>query len=260
MIVNVLFIGDVFGKPGREILHKHLKHIKKEFKIDLCIANLENLSDGKGITENEAKKCFSYGVDLATGGNHIWDRLESHEYLEKERRICCPLNKPTPKIGRRYAQTSIKGFKINVVNLLGQVYMNPTDSPFEAIDKFVQDHSDEVTIVDFHAEATGEKRALAWFLDGRVSAVIGTHTHIQTADEEILPHSTAYLTDVGMTGPHNSVIGVTKSSILSKMVEGIHKVQFCAQEGLQLNAVVLTINLENKETLKIQRIRRCFDE
>lgn len=259
--MRILFLGDIYGKPGREVLKRNLKHLKNEFSIDICIANFENLADGRGISEKCAKTTFSYGVDFATGGNHLWDKADSLTYLSQEKRICKPMNYPKPNIGMKYIQTSVKEKNVLIINLAGQSFMPPANSPFEAIDNFLPDFplTDNIIFIDFHAEATAEKRALAWFLDGRISALVGTHTHIQTADEHILPQGTGYITDVGMTGGHESVIGVQKDIILSTIREGIHKPYKVSQRGLEINGVVIDIDERTNLTKEIIRIRRRFD-
>ncbi len=259
--MRILFLGDIYGKPGREVLKRNLKHLKKEFSVDICIANFENLADGRGISEKCARSTFSYGVDFATGGNHLWDKADSLTYLAQEKRICKPMNYPKPEIGMEYIQTKINNKDILILNLAGQSFMPPANSPFETIDNFLSNYSrqDYLIFVDFHAEATAEKRALAWYLDGRVSALVGTHTHIQTADEQILPQGTAYLTDAGMTGGHESVIGVQKDIILSNIKDGIHKPYKVSQRGLEINGVLIDIDDDYNTSKEIIRIRRCFD-
>ncbi len=259
--MRILFLGDIYGKPGRELLKKNLKYLKKELSVDLCIANFENLADGRGISEKCAKLTFSYGVDYATSGNHLWDKADSLIYLASEKRICKPMNYPKPKIGMDYIESKVKDKKILIINLAGQSFMPPANSPFLTIDSLLEKYSREeyIIFVDFHAEATAEKRALAWYLDGRVTALVGTHTHVQTSDESILPQGTGYITDVGMTGGHDSVIGVQKDIILSSIVDGIHKPYKASQRGLEINGVLIDIDENKNITKEIIRIRRCFD-
>ena len=259
--MNILFLGDIYGKPGSELLKRNLKHLIKEFSVDFCIANFENLADGRGVTEKCAKLAFSAGVDFATGGNHLWDKADSLTYLKEEKRICKPMNYPKPEIGQEFIKISWKDKNLIIANLAGQSFMPPADSPFETIDAFLADKSldNNIIIVDFHAEATAEKRALGWFLDGRVSALLGTHTHVQTADEQILPRGTAYITDVGMTGGHDSVIGVQKDVILDAIKDGIHRPYMVSQRGLEINGVVIELDDITNKAIKIIRIRRCFD-
>jgi metallophosphoesterase (TIGR00282 family) len=259
--MRLLFLGDIYGKPGREVLKRNLKHLKKEFSIDICIANFENLADGRGISEKCAKTTFSYGVDYATSGNHLWDKAESLPYLKQETRICKPMNYPKPEIGMNFIDTKLGEKNLLIVNLAGQSFMPPANSPFETIEKLLENYSLEnyIIFVDFHAEATAEKRAMGWFLDGRVSALVGTHTHIQTADEETLEQGTAYITDVGMTGGHESVIGVQRNVILNAIKDGVHRPFKVSQKGLEINGVVIEIDDSSHLSNKIIRIRRSFD-
>ncbi len=259
--MRILFLGDIYGKPGREVLKRNLKHLKQELSIDICIANFENLADGRGISEKCAKTTFSYGVDFATSGNHLWDKAESFPYLRQEVRICKPMNYPKPEMGMNFIETKFETKNLIIVNLAGQSFMPPANSPFHTIDKFLENYSieDNIIFVDFHAEATAEKRAMSWFLDGRVSALVGTHTHIQTSDEQILPQGTAYITDAGMTGGHESVIGVQKDIILDSIRDGVHRPYKVSQRGLEINGVMLDIDEKTNRTNKIIRIRRCFD-
>lgn len=259
--MNILFLGDIYGKPGRELLKRNLKNLIKEFSVDFCIANFENLADGRGVTEKCAKSAFSSGVDFATGGNHLWDKPDSLTYLKQEKRICKPMNYPKPEIGQEFIKIAWRDKNLIIANLAGQSFMPPANSPFETIDTFLADKplSDNIIIIDFHAEATAEKRALGWLLDGRVSALLGTHTHIQTADEEILPQGTAYITDVGMTGGHESVIGVQRDIITEAIKDGVHRPYMVSQKGLAINGVVVEIDDITNRASKIIRIRRCFD-
>ncbi len=256
--MNILFIGDIFGGPGRQVIKDHLPGLKEEFQIDICIANGENVAHGKGITEKTASGLFDSGIDVFTSGNHLWDRRESIDYLKIEKRIVKPLNYPDGAIGFKSYIKKINNKKIAVVTLIGQVFMWSANSPFTALDEFLPELKKETDniLVDIHAEATAEKRALGYYFDGRVSAVIGTHTHIQTADEEILPSGTAYITDVGMIGPHDSVIGMDKNVVLKRLVTCMPQKFIVASEGLQINAVFIKINDKNGKALKIQRIRR----
>ncbi len=258
--MKILFIGDIFGSPGRNLMKKYLPELRKEFEIDFCIANGENAAHGKGITEKTATALFLYGVDVFTSGNHIWDRKDSIDYLKKEQRILIPLNYSKKSVGATKYIATIGNSKLAVINLIGQVYMNPVDSPFTAIEKILPEIQKETKniLVDFHAEATAEKRALGFFLDGKISVLVGTHTHIQTADEEILPNKTAYITDVGMTGPHDSCIGITKEIVLKKMITSMPQKFEIAEDGLQINAVVIEIDENTGDALKIERIKRKY--
>ncbi len=212
--MTILFFGDVFGKPGRTALLSRLPELIAQYNSDFVIVNGENLADGKGITERTLKPLLSRSVDVITSGNHLWDRQEGLEYIAEEPRIVRPMNYPPFAPGSMNYIIRKGDLALNVICLTGQIYMPPCDSPFLAFDSF-WDAADQTLplFVDFHAESTAEKRAFGWYVDGRASAVIGTHTHIQTADEEILSEGTAYLTDAGMTGAHDSVIGVKKEKI-----------------------------------------------
>jgi 2',3'-cyclic-nucleotide 2'-phosphodiesterase len=259
--MNVLFLGDVFGKPGREILIQHLVDLRNEFNIDFCIANGENVAQGRGITRKTAKVLFENGIDAFTSGNHLWDQRDSIDFLESERRILKPVNFPLKAKGNDYLILEKNNMKLTVFSLIGQAFMGPANSPFEVIDKYLEEVQAETNciLVDIHAEATGEKRALGFYLNGRVSAVLGTHTHIQTADEEILSEGTAYITDVGMTGPHDSVIGVKKEIILEKILSGMPVRHEISQTGLQINAVFIEIDQKSGKAVRIERIKRKID-
>lgn len=257
-MIKVLFFGDVFGKPGRQILFHFLDELTNELKLDFIVINGENLADGRGLTEKTSKPLFRAGVDVITGGNHLWDRGTSWDYIRETPAIVKSLNYPDSTPGNPSYTISRNGKSLTVLTLCGQIYMPPCDSPFIALEKWWDENPNPTggLIVDFHAESTAEKRAMGWFADGHVSAVLGTHTHIQTADEEILPQGTAYITDVGMTGAHDSVIGVKKDIILNKFRHCLPSRYESSDQGLQINAVYLEIDPENGKSMKIVRIRR----
>jgi len=259
--MNILFLGDIFGKPGREIIVSYLPELLKEFSVDFCIANGENVAQGRGITPKTARALFTSGIDAFTSGNHLWDQKGSIEFLEKEQRIVKPLNYPEKAKGSPYIILSKDNLKLGVISLIGQAFMGPANSPFEITDKFIPLLKKETSciLVDVHAEATAEKRALGFYLNGKVSAVVGTHTHIQTADEEVLFKGTAYITDVGMTGPHDSVIGIKKSIILEKLTTGMPLRYEVAEEGLQINGVLINIDPDSGKAISIKRIKREVD-
>ena len=260
--MNILFIGDIFGSPGRNLMKKYLPDLKKEFEIDFCIANGENAAHGKGITKKTAEELFNCGIDCFTSGNHIWDKKESIEYLKQEPRILRPINFNKDSVGNTLYIADVGNSKLAVVNLAGQVYMSPVNSPFTALEKILPEIK-KVTnniFVDFHAEATAEKRSIAFHFDGKISALIGTHTHVQTADEDILPNKTAYLTDAGMTGPHDSCIGIEKGIAITKMITSMPQQFQPATGGLQINAVVVGIDENTGQATKIERILRKYDE
>ncbi|MCF7912034.1 MAG: TIGR00282 family metallophosphoesterase [Candidatus Cloacimonetes bacterium] len=260
--MRLLFCGDIFGSSGRAVIKEHLPALKEEFQVDFCVANCENMAAGRGVTERTVKELFEAGIDAFTSGNHLWDKKESIPYLAQEKRIVKPLNYPEAAVGSSWCiLEKEKGEKLAVICLTGQVYMQPCNSPFTTIDSILPKLllETKMVLVDFHAEATGEKRTLAFYLNGRVSALVGTHTHIQTADEEILPEGTAYITDVGMNGPHDSIIGVKKELILEKNRTGMPVRFEPATTGNQINAVYIEIDNETGEALKISRIRRKLD-
>lgn len=236
--LNILFIGDIIGKPGIELTETLIKSYFQKYQIDFCIANGENLIDGKGLNAESVSKISSLGVNVITGGNHLWDKWEARKVLAENKTVLRPLNYPRENPGNGYIIYDLgeKG-KIAVINLQGRVYMQPIDDPFKAADWALSKIIDQtkIVIIDFHAEATAEKMALAWHLDGRVSAVIGTHTHVPTSDGRILPKGTAYISDVGMTGPYDSVIGMKKDIAIKRFIHGVpykyemasHDVRFC---------------------------------
>lgn len=261
--MNILFIGDIFGKPGRQIITNFLPKLISEFNIDICIANGENVAQGRGITQKTAEPLFEAGIDVFTSGNHLWDKKESLEFIKYEERILKPLNYPDKAPGNKYylCRTS-DGKTLCVLTLCAQAFMPPANSPFQIFDEYLPILRKETNniFIDFHGEATAEKRAMGFFVDGKVSALIGTHTHIQTADEEILPNGTAYITDVGMTGPHDSVIGVDKKIILEKMTSGVPKRYEVSKQGLQINAVVIKVDEKTGKALEITRLKRNIHE
>ncbi len=260
-MINILFIGDIFGKPGRDLVREQLPKLKEEFAVDVCIANGENIASGRGVTQKTTKQLFDVGVDVFTSGNHLWDKKESFDFLKEETRIVKPLNSPETAIGAKYCVHTTKiGNKVVILSFIGQVFMSPVNSPFSTLENILPElqQISKNIIVDLHAEATAEKRAFGFFADGRISAMFGTHTHIQTADEEILPNGTAYITDVGMTGPHNSVIGMKKEIIIEKIFTGMPKRFEVAKDGLQLNAVCIQLDEQTGKAQRITRIKRHF--
>lgn len=247
--MKVLFIGDIFGKPGREILRQQLPGIQDKYQIDFTIANGENAAGGNGINRRIFEELSNYGVDVVTMGNHVWDKKEIYDFIDKEPRLLRPANYPKGTPGRGWGLFSInEQIKIAVVNLSGRVFLPPLDCPFQAADQIVAEakKSASIIIVDFHAEASSEKQALGWYLDGRVSAVLGTHTHVATADARILKRGTAYITDVGMTGPKDSILGVDKDLVIKKFVSQL-PVRFEVATGdIKLNAVIINIDEDGR--------------
>jgi metallophosphoesterase (TIGR00282 family) len=259
MEINVLFIGDVVGEPGLRIVEMLLPNFKKIYNVNFCIANGENVADGKGITPETAQRLFKAGVNVITTGNHVWDKLQFvKDYLINEPNILRPLNYPKGTYGKGYVVYNLpsRNVKIAVINLQGRIFLYPIDCPFRTAETALAKISKEtkIIIVDMHADATAEKMAMGWYLDGRVSAVVGTHTHIPTADGRILPGGTAYITDIGMTGPYDSVIGMEKrSSILRFLYQTPHKYEV-AQNDVKFSAVLISIDAETGKALKIESV------
>jgi metallophosphoesterase (TIGR00282 family) len=261
--MQILFVGDIFGKPGREIARRAVPALVEQRGIDFVIANVENSAAGFGVTGDIAEVIFSYGVDAMTTGNHVWDKKEVLDYLPREPRLLRPANYPVGVPGRgSYIGRTRSGEPVGVVNLMGRVFMAPLDDPFAVALKEVEAlrARTRIIIVDFHAEATSEKIAMAWHLDGRVTAVLGTHTHVQTADERILPKGTACLTDAGMTGPHDSIIGVTVEAALGRFLNSM-PAKFDAATGPgRLNAVVVTADPKTGHATAIERLNLSAQE
>ncbi|OFV94429.1 MAG: metallophosphoesterase [Acidobacteria bacterium RIFCSPLOWO2_12_FULL_54_10] len=254
--MNILFVGDIFGKAGREILASHLADIVKQRSVDLVIVNGENSAAGFGITPSHVKEFLSLGAHVITSGNHIWDRREIMEYFPTEPRLLRPANFPDAPGQGLYVGTTASGIPFAVLNLQGRVFMATLDCPFRAADRELAKvpASCKIRIVDMHAEASSEKIGMGWYLDGRVTAVLGTHTHVPTADERVLPNGTAYITDVGMTGPADSIIGVVKEGILKRFLTQMPE-RFEAAEGdPRLMAVLIRADPETGRATSIERI------
>lgn len=257
--MNILFIGDVVGNPGREAIKSLLPGLKKEFDLDFTVVNAENAAGGSGITAKVAQELFEVQVDVLTSGDHIWKKKEIFELISAERRILRPNNFPATAPGAGYGVfTTPKGQKVGVICVLGRVFMDALECPFKTTMAAVEAITKEtnVILVDIHAEATSEKVALGWYLQGKVSAVLGTHTHIQTADERILPEGTAYLTDAGMTGPYDSVIGRRVEDVMERFLTHV-PVRFEVAEGnIQLCGAVMEIDEKTGRAKNITRIQR----
>ncbi|HJT89103.1 MAG TPA: TIGR00282 family metallophosphoesterase [Bryobacteraceae bacterium] len=253
--MNILFIGDIFASPGRRIVADHLQDIVETNAIDLAIANAENAAGGFGVTPSIAEELFGLGLDVLTSGNHIWDKREVYDYFERQPRLLRPANYPEAPGSGVIVVRARNGVDCAVVNLQGRTYMPSTDCPFRKADQILAglDASVKVRFVDFHAEVTSEKIALGWYLDGRVSAVVGTHTHVPTADTRILPGGTAYQTDCGMTGPYHSVIGVDTDIILQRFLTGLPVRMEAARRSPELHAVILDVD---EATGKARAFRR----
>jgi metallophosphoesterase (TIGR00282 family) len=256
--MRVLCLGDVNGKAGRRLVQTHLPRLIAERQIDFSIANVENAADGFGITPDLTEELLACGLDCLTSGNHIWDKQEILDYLPGQPRLLRPLNYPDGAPGSGlFIGESPAGVPVAVVNLMGRVFMPPCDDPFRAADAVLRtlEGRARVIVVDMHAEATSEKAAMGWHLDGRVSAVLGTHTHVQTADEIVLPGGTAYITDLGMTGPYDSVIGIEKGLALRKFLTGMPVRFSTAKRDPRLCGVVLEVDPETGRAGAIERIQ-----
>jgi len=255
--LKVLFIGDIIGKPGRLFLKEKLPGFRDELEIDLCIANAENGSGGFGLTPESAEILFKSGVDIITSGNHIWDRKVVMPYLDREERLLRPANYPpgTPGRGDLLFSTS-QGVPVGVINLQGRAFMPAIDCPFRATENRLTRLKEEakIVLVDFHAEATAEKLAMGWYLAGKVSAVVGTHTHVQTADERILEGGTAYITDVGMTGSIDGVIGMRRKEAIQRFLTQLPRRFVPATNDIRMMAVRIDIDETTGRATSIERI------
>jgi metallophosphoesterase (TIGR00282 family) len=263
-MTNLLFIGDIVGRPGRDLLRKGLAALASHHNIDLVIANVENSAAGFGVTPDIAHELFEYGVHVMTGGNHTWDKKEIIPYFAKQPRMIRPANFPegAPGLGR-YCAKAENGVMVGVVNVMGRVFMIPLDDPFKSVLKeieAVKAQGAQLVFVDFHAEATSEKVAMGWHLDGIATAVVGTHTHVQTADNRVLPKGTAYTTDVGMTGPHDSVIGVDRAAIVHRFLSAMPQRFETATENPRLNGVVVRADESTGRAISIERVNLSLQE
>lgn len=256
-MTRLLFIGDIVGRPGRDLLKRGLASLVATRQIDLVIANVENSAAGFGVTPDIADDCLEYGVHVMTGGNHTWDKKEILPYFARQPRLIRPANMPGDGPGRGHVVVhTSRGVPVGVVNVMGRVFMTPIDDPFRVVLTEIEAVRREATIVfvDFHAEATSEKVAMGWHLDGRVTAMVGTHTHVQTADERVLPRGTAYITDVGMTGAHDSVIGVERSAVLQRFLTGLPQRFETATENPRVSGVVVEADDVSGRAVSIERV------
>jgi 2',3'-cyclic-nucleotide 2'-phosphodiesterase len=262
-VTNLLFVADVIGSPGRDVLRGLLPELRRRHDVHLVICNCENSAAGFGVTREVARELFESGCDVLTGGNHLWDKKESLDYVAEEPRLVRPANLPagTPGEGWRVFKAA-NGTPVGVVNLLGRVFMKEAEDPFRTADAALAALKGQcrIVFVDFHAETTAEKVALGWHLDGRASAVVGTHTHVQTADDRILPKGTAYLTDVGMTGPHDSVIGVEVEAALGRFLNGMPARFETATGNPRLNGVIIEADEQSGLAAEIERISYSLNE
>jgi metallophosphoesterase (TIGR00282 family) len=254
--MKILAIGDVVGKPGRVAVLERLQDLKEQHAIDFTVMNAENVAGGFSITPSIAEQLFRAGIDVMTSGNHIFDKHEVIDYIKKQPRLLRPANYPPNTPGESIWVGQVKGSQVAVFNLLGRVFMHPSDDPFRIADELLSSLSDDVKIrlVDMHAEATSEKAALGWYLNGRVSAVVGTHTHVQTADERILPEGTAFITDLGMTGSYSGVIGMNKGDIITRFTSAIRTKTEQSKGDVRICAAVIDVDDESGRARSIERL------
>ncbi len=258
---KIIFIADVVGKPGRHILSQMVRRLKYKYEADYVIANTENAAGGFGITPEMARKVFSYGVDCQTSGNHIWDRHEIGDYLKKEPRLLRPANYPQAP-GSGFYLTDVGDYKLAVINLMGRTFMKDIDCPFRTSDWIMAQvrNKADMIFVDMHAEATSEKLAMWHYLDGVVSVVVGTHTHVQTADERISEKGTAYITDCGMTGPYDSILGMKKEGALGRFLSGMPRRLTVAEGDVKISGVIVDIDpTQSGKATSIERFSVALD-
>ncbi len=259
--MKILFLGDIYGSPGRYLMEKYLPDMKREFDIDLCIANCENLNHGRGVSKMTILQMKKAGVDVFTSGNHLWDNKPSLDFIAESPEILKPINVPKSALGGEYFLFEApNGEKCAVVNLIGQIFMPNADMPIPALEELLQAKLADCQniFVDFHAEATAEKRVVGFYFDGKISCCVGTHTHVQTTDEQILPAGTGYITDVGMCGGHLSGIGVKKEIVIQKAISGMPERYHPSWEGLEINAVF--VEIKDGKTVNIERIKRKYEQ
>src|SRR2546426_4930195 len=257
-MIRLLFIGDIVGRPGRDLVRQGLRGLVDFHRIDLVIANAENSAAGFGITREIGDQLLDWGIDVMTSGNHIWDKKEALDYIGTEPRLLRPANYPAGAPGNgTYLARTRDGRSVGVVNIMGRVFMLNIDDPFQVVLREIEamKQRTRIVFVDFHAEATSEKIAMGWHLDGKVTAVVGTHTHVQTADERILPKGTAYLTDAGMTGAHDSVVGVEIEAALGRFLTGLPARFETAPGPCVFSAVLLDVDTGGGQALSIERLR-----
>ncbi|MDF2636040.1 MAG: hypothetical protein K0R78_2914 [Pelosinus sp.] len=259
--MNIMMIGDICGQPGRRTAAHYIPLLKEKYNLDLIIANGENSAGGVGITAKVLEELLEMGIDCITTGNHVWDKKEIFNFIDTSNNLIRPANYPPGTPGKGYHVLSIKNHKVAIINLLGRVFMPPIDCPFRAVDQIIAKIKDtcEIIIIDFHAEATSEKLALGYYLDGQVSCIAGTHTHIQTADERIFPQGTAYISDIGMVGGWNSILGVDKEPVIKKFLTGL-PTKFTVAAGSETIFCAIIINIDSctNKVVHITRIQENF--
>ncbi len=259
--MNILIIGDVVAKPGRIAVLERIQDLREQHHIDLAIMNAENLAGGFSVTPSLCEQLFNSGIDVMSSGNHIFDKKEAIPYIAKQPRLIRPANYPPNTPGSGIWTGKVNNTSVAVMNLMGRVFMPPSDDPFRAADDLLQGLNGEtrVRIVDMHAEATSEKTAMGWYLDGRVSAVVGTHTHVQTADERILPGGTAYLTDIGMTGSYSGVIGMKKEDVITRFTSALGRRAEHSTGEVRICAAVIDVDEETGKARGISRLNLAHD-
>ncbi|HKV35939.1 MAG TPA: TIGR00282 family metallophosphoesterase [Pyrinomonadaceae bacterium] len=260
--MKVLMIGDVVAKPGRVAVLERIQDLREQHQIDLAIMNAENLAGGFSVTPSLCEELFANGIDVMTSGNHIFDKKEAIDYIRKQPRLVRPANYPPNTPGSGFWTGEVNGAQVAVINVMGRVFMPPSDDPFRIVDQIVGSLPEKATVrlVDIHAEATSEKVAMGWHLDGRVSAVVGTHTHVQTADERILPQGTAYLTDLGMTGSYAGVIGMNKSDVLARFTSVTARRAEHSSGQVRICGAVIDVDEETGHARGIERVNLAHDQ
>jgi metallophosphoesterase (TIGR00282 family) len=262
-LVRCLLIGDIIGKPGREATYQLLPSLRTELDLDMVVANGENIAAGAGLTPRLAEELLDNGIDVITSGNHIWDKREIYDYLDTDRPVLRPINYPDDAPGRGWTvHHTDAGVEVAIINAMGRVFMNQLDSPFTRLDALLDEAAEPlpaVRIVDFHCEVTSEKNAMGWYLDGRVSAVVGTHTHVPTADARILPKGTAYLSDIGMTGPRDSIIGMKIETVLPRFTSHLPTRFEVADGPVSFNAVVVEGDARTGRATGIEQVQRLVE-
>lgn len=261
--LRILVVGDVIGRPGRDAVLQVIGDLRRDLELDMVIANGENMAAGMGLTPRLAEELLGGGVDVITSGNHIWDKREVYEYLDSDRPVLRPINYPDDAPGRGWLVHRLAdGAEVAVMNAMGRVFMNQLDSPFAAMDALLDGAAEPlppVRILDFHCEITSEKNAMGWFLDGRVSAVVGTHTHVPTADARVLPKGTAFISDIGMTGPRDSIIGFSLETVLPRFLTHL-PTRFTVAEGpVSFNAVVVEIERSTGRAVSIEQVQQLVE-
>jgi metallophosphoesterase (TIGR00282 family) len=261
--VRICVIGDIIGKPGRLAVAQTLPELRRELNIDLVIANGENTASGAGLTPSLAEELLGGGIDVITSGNHIWDKREIYDYLDTGRPVLRPINYPDEAPGRGWlVHHADDGTEVAVINAMGRVFRNQLDSPFTKLDELLDGAAEplpRIRILDFHCEITSEKNAMGWYLDGRVSAVVGTHTHVPTADARLLPKGTAYISDIGMTGPRDSIIGFSLETVLPRFLSHLPTRFNVADGPVSLNAVVIGIERSTGRATSIEQVQRLVE-